>query len=79
MDINPIYLVLCGAFGLVVLLNAGLVISLLRNQAGHPYQGILNVFKAARDPWKNEDRTLEELKTRVADLQKEPEKGRQSE
>lgn len=79
MESKTILFILCIAFGLVVLINGGLVVSLLRNRKSHPYQGVLNVFKTARNPWQHEERNLEELRTRVADLQKEPEEGHQSE
>lgn len=79
MESNTVPLIVCTAVGLVVLINGGLILSRLRNRGSHPYRGVLNMFKVARNPWQHEDHNLEELRTRVADLKKEPEEGHESE
>ena len=79
MDTNKVLLVLCISFGLIVLLNGALVLSYRRNRTSHPFQGVLTVFKAARNPWREEERNLEELRNRVADLNKEAEEDQKSE
>ncbi|MCH7586978.1 MAG: hypothetical protein IIC78_02910 [Chloroflexi bacterium] len=79
MDSKTIPIILGAAIGLIVLINGALLLSHLRSRGSHPYRGALKLFKIARNPWKEEDRELEELRSRVAGLQKEAEKGHNSE
>jgi hypothetical protein len=68
MKTTNVLLVICGTITIVVLINAGILVALLRSN----YQGQFKVFgkilQSARNPWQGENDDYRELRKRVAEL-----------
>jgi hypothetical protein len=74
MKTENILLVLGIVIGLVVVVNGGLILSMLRGRGRNQYRQIIEGLQVLRNPWAQQDQQLEELGDRVAELQgSEPE------
>lgn len=61
-------LVVCLALGLVAVIHAGLVLALTRGAARQQIELIQRAVGAARDPWKADRQSIDELHRRVSEL-----------
>lgn len=69
MRTENIPLIVCGVLAFVLVLNAGLVIGILRGRNRERLNVIRKAIKAVRNPWRAEDEKYDQLRTRVADLE----------
>lgn len=65
MKTDNILLVLCGTLALVVLINAGILVALLRSDTSGQLKVLGKALEAVKDPWKR-DEDLKELRQRVS-------------
>jgi hypothetical protein len=70
-ELNPI-LVVCLAIGIVVVVNAVVIVGMTRAKATRQVEMAREAFKAARNPWAPEDEALQELSQRVKELPDPP-------
>ena len=71
METDNIFLVLCGTFLLVLAINARAIVMLLRPGSTDQHRSWGNVIQAAKNPWREEEQELNELRKRVDELQRE--------
>jgi hypothetical protein len=67
LELSPA-LIICMAIGIVMIVNAVLIIGLIRGRTSRSIEMAREAFKAARNPWAREDEALEELSRRVKEL-----------
>jgi hypothetical protein len=67
-ELNP-GTVICMALGLVVAINAFLVLALIRGRSQREIQMLRRTLSGARSPWKKDTDAMGELHQRVADLE----------
>ena len=68
METDNVPLVICGVLTFVVLLNAGLLLSILRGRNRERFNVIGKAINAAQNPWRELDEQFDELRRRVTDL-----------
>jgi hypothetical protein len=68
METDNVPLVICGVLTFVVLLNAGLLIGILRGRNRERFNVIGKAISAAQNPWREQDEQYDELRRRVTDL-----------
>jgi hypothetical protein len=66
MDTDRAALVVGAALLLVIVINLGLVVGLLRSKPADQVRRWLGAARRMGDPWSEEDQALEELRKRVA-------------
>jgi hypothetical protein len=66
MDTNRAALIIGAALLLVILVNLGLVVGLLRSKPADQVRKWLGAARRLGDPWSEEDEALKELRKRVA-------------
>jgi len=66
-----VVLIIAGALLIIVVLNVGFVIKARRGEYGRNLELLNRMYKAARNPWKQEDQNLANLHNAVSKLQKE--------
>ncbi len=70
MDPNKAMLVICLTIFIVVGVNAAIYAAFRRGNEANQIELLRKAASRARQPWVNEDRALEELSKRVADLKR---------
>jgi hypothetical protein len=65
---RDVLLVLCVAAAMVIVINAGLALGLLRSRTAEQIRLARAALNRARDPWGEEDQALVELHRRVIEL-----------
>jgi hypothetical protein len=71
MDSSKVTLVVCLALFIIIGVNAALYVSLSRDKRSTGQIEMLRkAARRARNPWETEDKALEELSRRVAELKK---------
>jgi hypothetical protein len=68
MKTENVLLVICGTLVIVVLINAGILVAMLRSNYQGQFKALGKLFQSARNPWHKEDEDYRELRQRVADL-----------
>jgi hypothetical protein len=66
MKTDNIFLVLCGTLALVVLINAGILVALLRSDTSGQLKVLGKAFEAVKNPLSKGDEDLKELRQRVS-------------
>lgn len=69
METDNVLLVLCGVLTFVVLLNAGLLLGILRGRTREQITFLGKALNAVRNPWRKQDEQFDELRRRVTDLE----------
>lgn len=69
MDTDNVLLIVCGVLTFVVLLNAGLVFSLLRGRNKDRFRVIGKVIEVVQNPWQEQDEQFGELRRRIVELE----------
>lgn len=69
METENVGLIVCGVLIFVALLNAGLILGVLRGQNKNRFEVIGKAIRAAQNPWQERDEQIEELRQRVSDLE----------
>ncbi len=72
MKVDNVFLVVCGTLVLVFIINAGILVALLRSEATTQIKVIGKVIDAVRDPWKKSNEEMKELHQRISRLEKQP-------
>jgi hypothetical protein len=62
-------LIVCGVIAFVLLLNAGLVLGILRGGNRERLKVIRKAINAVQNPWRAEDEQYDQLRTRVKELE----------
>jgi|Deesub1362A_J573_1020465.scaffolds.fasta_scaffold01333_9 hypothetical protein len=68
---REVVLAICLAFAIVITVNAVLIYGLLRGGYREQIRMMRDALRVARDPWREEDEQIAELRDRVSDLQRE--------
>ena len=71
METNNVFLVVCATLALVLLINAGILIALLRQNPSGQIKIIGKTIEAIRDPLGKGNQDMEELRKRVMRLENE--------
>lgn len=71
-ELSPV-LVVCLAIGIVVVVNAVLIVGFARAKTTRQVEMARDAFKTAQNPWASEDKALTELGRRVSELSVEGE------
>lgn len=69
METDNVFLVVCGTLALVLLINAGILVALLRNNSSHQIKTIGKAIETIRDPLGKGNQDLEELRKRITKLE----------
>ncbi len=69
MDTDNVPLIVCGALTFVVLLNAGLVFSVLRGRNKDRFRVIGKAIEVVQNPWQEQDEQFGELRRRIVELE----------
>lgn len=69
METENVGLIVCAVLIFVALLNAGLILGVLRGQNRNRFEVIEKAIRAAQNPWRERDEQIEELRQRVSDLE----------
>ena len=69
MDTDNVLLIVCGVLTFVVLLNAGLVFSLLRGRNRDRFRVIGKAIEVVQNPWREQDEQFGELRRRIVELE----------
>ena len=77
MQTDSILFVICLVALLVVAVNGGLLVLLLRSRMPEEIRLLRKAASTARDPWRKEDQDLAELRRRVTDLEGKGPSGEQ--
>ena len=73
MDTERAAIIIGGAIVLVIVVNLGLVVGLLRSNPADGVRKWLGAAKRLGDPWAEEDEALRELRQRVTEMKSEGE------
>lgn len=68
METDKVLLVVCGVLTFVVLINAGLLLGILRGRTREQFTILGKTLNAAKNPWREQDEQYDELRRRVTDL-----------
>ena len=71
MDTDNVLLIVCGVLTFVVLLNAGLVFSLLRGRNRDRFRVLGKTIEVVRNPWRKQDEQFDELRRRIVELEEQ--------
>lgn len=69
METENVGLIVCGVLIFVALLNAGLILGVLRGQNRNRIEVIGKAIRAVQNPWRERDEQIKELRQRVSDLE----------
>lgn len=69
METENVGLIVCGVLIFVALLNAGLILGVLRGQNRNRFEVIEKAIRASQNPWRERDEQIQELRQRVSDLE----------
>ncbi len=71
MDTDNVLLIVCGVLTFVVLLNAGLVFSLLRGRNRDRFRVLGKTIEVVQNPWRKQDEQFDELRRRIVELEEQ--------
>lgn len=73
METESVLLVVCGTLVLVILINAGILVALLRSDSSGQLKVFGKAIEAVRDPMGKGNREMKELRQRIAELVRQSE------
>ncbi len=71
METNNVFLVICATLAIVLLINAGILVALLRQNPSEQIKVIGKTIEAIKDPLGKGNQDLEELRKRIMKLEDE--------
>jgi len=69
MQTDNVLLIVCGTLILVLLINAGILVSLLRSNPSSQLKVLGKTFETFQNPWKKGNQDLKELRDRISKLE----------
>ncbi|OGO14766.1 MAG: hypothetical protein A2Z14_02820 [Chloroflexi bacterium RBG_16_48_8] len=72
MQTDNVFLIICGTLILVLLINAGILVALLRSESSGQLKVLGKAFESFRDPWGRGNKDLKELRERISKLENLP-------
>lgn len=70
MNTDNVFLIICGTLVIVLLINAGILVALLRSESSGQLKVIGKAIEAVRDPWGKGNEDFKELRQRISRLEK---------
>ena len=71
METDNVFLVICGTLLIVLLINAGILVALLRSDSSGQLKVLGKAIKAVQNPWGKGNEELKELRQRISQLEKQ--------
>jgi hypothetical protein len=69
METDNVILVICGTLLIVLLINAGILVALLRSDSTGQLKVLGKAIQAVQNPWGKGDEDLKELRQRISRLE----------
>ncbi len=69
MQTDNVLLIVCGTLLLVLLINAGIMVALLRSNPSNQLKVLSKTFETFQNPWKKGNQDLKELRDRISKLE----------
>jgi hypothetical protein len=79
METDNVFLVICGTLLMVLIINAGILVALLRSGSSGQLNVLGKAIQAVQDPWGKGDKDLKELRQRISQLDKQTEEDAENE
>ena len=79
MQTDNVLLVICGTLLIVLLINAGILVALLRSDSSGQLKVLGKAIQAVQDPWGKGDEDIKELRQRISQLDKQTDEGSENE
>ena len=73
METENVFLVICGTLVLVILINAGILVALLRSGSSGELKVFGKAIEAVRDPLGKGNQEMKELRQRIVKLERQSE------